>query len=416
MAKEARYGKNQYYRKKIKNPATGKYEVVYGSTKAERDDKVAERMAAWAAQAESVESPYVWEYAAQWYKTASASMSADRAAAVAREINDNILPVIGTKKLAEVNSDDLKAVMAGRAKLAKATQEKTRQVLRRIFADAEEAGKIPRDPARRLKTAGGRPTAKVDALTDAQQKTLLEAVSGLPVRLFCCLALYAGLRREEICALRWDCVELDGKAPSVRVRRACRWIRNNKPEISEILKSSAAWRTVPIPAVLAEELRRAKADAGLDDAQLRERCVIVNAKGDPWSYATLQSAWDSVRARSAGPVRRRRKDPATGELVTVVEEKHLGDRVRNHSAVVTIDFPVTPHMLRHTYITRLILGGVDLKRVQYLAGHASAKITLDIYTSLMGHQPEDLIGDITDIFDAGSCPQNVPTDGKMSPE
>ena len=126
--------------------------------------------------------------------------------------------------------------------------------------------------------------------------------------------------------------------------------------------------------------------------------MIHNTKGEPWSYATLRSAWDSVRARSAGPARRRRKDPATGEYVTVVEEKRLGDRVRNHAASVTIDFPVTPHILRHTYVTRLILGGVDLKRVQYLAGHADAKITLEIYTSLMGHRPEDLIGDVEAIF------------------
>ena len=325
-------------------------------------------------------------------------MSEQRRADVAREINDNILPVIGQKKLAEVTSDDLKAVMAGRAKLAKATQEKTRQILRRIFADAEEAGKVPRDPARRLKTAGGRPAAKVDALTEEQQKTLLETVQGLPVRLFCYLGLYAGLRREEICALRWDCVDLDGKAPSIRVRRACRWVRNNKPEISDILKSSAAWRTVPIPAVLASELRAVRDALTPEQRADRARCVVVNSKGEPWTYATLQSAWDSVEARSTGEVKRRRKDPQTGEMVTVTETKKLGDKIHNHAAAVTIDFPVTPHVLRHTYITRLILGGVDLKRVQYLAGHASAKITLDIYTSLMGHQPEDLIEEIEGIF------------------
>lgn len=397
MAKEARYGKYKYYRSKIRSPS-GEVVQIYGRTKAERDQKVEAQKAAWAAEAETAASPFVWEYVAQWYVTASAAMSEQRRADVAREINDNILPVIGQKKLAEVTSDDLKAVMAGRAKLAKATQEKTRQILRRIFADAEEAGKVPRDPARRLKTAGGRPAAKVDALTEAQQKTLLETVQGLPVRLFCYLGLYAGLRREEICALRWDCVDLDGKAPSIRVRRACRWVRNNKPEISDILKSSAAWRTVPIPAVLVSELRAVREALTPEQRADRARCVVVNSKGEPWTYATLQSAWDSVEARSTGEVKRRRKDPKTGEMVTIVETKKLGDRIHRHAATVTIDFPVTPHVLRHTYITRLILGGVDLKRVQYLAGHASAKITLDIYTSLMGHQPEDLIEEIEGIF------------------
>lgn len=299
--------------------------------------------------------------------------------------------MIGGKRLSDVTADDLKEVMAGRAQLSKATQEKTRQVLRRIFGDAEEAGKILRDPARRLKTAGGKPTAPKEALTEKQQQILLDTVQDLPVKLFIYLGLYAGLRREEICALRWDCVDLDGPAPSIRVRRACRWIANNKPEVSDVLKSSAAWRDIPIPPALVKELRAAQGASV-------SPWVIHNTKGEPWSYATLRSAWDSVRARSAGPARRRRKDPATGEYVPVVEEKRLGDRVRNHAASVTIDFPVTPHILRHTYVTRLILGGVDLKRVQYLAGHADAKITLEIYTSLMGHRPEDLIGDVEAIF------------------
>lgn len=389
--KETRYGKYDYYRKRISSEDGTRHATIYGKTKAERDAKVDAQKAAWALEDAAVDSPYVWQYAATWFATASASMSEDRKAAVRREINQNILPVIGGKKLADVTSDDLKAVMAGRAALSKATQEKTRQVLRRIFGDAEEAGKILRDPARRLKTAGGKPTAPKDALTEKQQQILLDTVKDLPVKLFIYLALYAGLRREEICALRWDCVDLDGPAPSIRVRRACRWVRNNAAEVSDVLKSSAAWRDIPIPPALVNELRAAHSASA-------SPWVIHNQKGEPWSYATLRSAWDSVRARSAGPARRRRKDPATGEYVTVAEEKRLGDRVRNHAASVTIDFPVTPHILRHTYVTRLILGGMDLKRVQYLAGHADAKITLEIYTSLMGHRPEDLIGDVEAIF------------------
>ena len=72
---------------------------------------------------------------------------------------------------------------------------------------------------------------------------------------------------------------------------------------------------------------------------------------------------------------------------------------------VTLDFMPTPHILRHTYITRLILGGMDLKRVQYLAGHADPKVTLQIYTDLMGHAPEDLIGDVTAVFAPPATPK-----------
>ena len=50
--------------------------------------------------------------------------------------------------------------------------------------------------------------------------------------------------------------------------------------------------------------------------------------------------------------------------------------------VYSLDFEVTPHQLRHTYITNLIHSSVDPKTVQYLAGHESSKITMDIYAKV----------------------------------
>ena len=47
-----------------------------------------------------------------------------------------------------------------------------------------------------------------------------------------------------------------------------------------------------------------------------------------------------------------------------------------------MDFQVTPHQLRHTYITNLIYAQVDPKTVQYLAGHENSKITMDIYAKV----------------------------------
>jgi integrase len=48
--------------------------------------------------------------------------------------------------------------------------------------------------------------------------------------------------------------------------------------------------------------------------------------------------------------------------------------------VRTLDFPVTAHQLRHTYITRLFESGLDIKEIQYLAGHSSVEMTLKVYT------------------------------------
>ena len=43
------------------------------------------------------------------------------------------------------------------------------------------------------------------------------------------------------------------------------------------------------------------------------------------------------------------------------------------------DRHITAHILRHTYITRLFEAGLDLKEIQYLAGHSTVEMTLRVY-------------------------------------
>ena len=377
--KHTRYGEYQYYRRRIRDPE-GKSVDVYAHSLQELDDKIRDLRARWDLERTARETPYVYQYAAEWYAAEAPHMSERRRHEIARQINDIICPVIGDMRLSEVTSDDLRRVLASRAGLSAATQEKTRQIVKRLFSAAEAAGKAPRDPSRTLKVSGAAQKQK-EALTPEQQKILLDAVKGLPVELFCYLGLYAGLRREEICALQWDCVDLNEKAPYIRVRRACRWVNNSQPEVSDVLKSASAWRTVPLPAPLANILSAEQERLRVAQTPLEGRFVICREDGRPWTYQTLRAAWSAVRARSTA------------------DGKKIGESPFRHpDVVVSMDFSVSPHILRHTYITRLILGGMDLKRVQYLAGHSSAKITLDIYTTVMGHEPEDLIADVQGIL------------------
>lgn len=77
----------------------------------------------------------------------------------------------------------------------------------------------------------------------------------------------------------------------------------------------------------------------------------------------------------------------------------LGEKAAHNSNVVySLDFDVTPHQLRHTYITNLIHASVDPKTVQYLAGHESSKITMDIYAKVKYNKPDELAGALGGTF------------------
>lgn len=77
----------------------------------------------------------------------------------------------------------------------------------------------------------------------------------------------------------------------------------------------------------------------------------------------------------------------------------LGEKARNNGHVVySLDFEVTPHLLRHTYITNLIHASVDPKTVQYLAGHENSRITMDIYAKVKYNRPDDVVKAMTSAF------------------
>lgn len=65
----------------------------------------------------------------------------------------------------------------------------------------------------------------------------------------------------------------------------------------------------------------------------------------------------------------------------------------------TLNFDVTPHLLRHTYITNLIHEGVDPKTVQYLAGHENSKVTMDIYAKVKYNKPRELASVVNQAFE-----------------
>jgi len=203
------------------------------------------------------------------------------------------------------------------------------------------------------------------------------------------IGLYAGLRREEILGLKWDSVFLEEKAPYLTVCRA--WhTENNRPIILTELKTPAAHRNIPLPDCLVECLKEAKANSTSD-------FVVANRNGEPLSYTQFKRLWTYIVTRTVKE--RNYYKYENGKRVKHTVKPVLGEKAAHNGKVVySIDFEVTPHLLRHTYITNLIHASVDPKTVQYLAGHENSKITMDIYAKVKYNKPDELAGILDNTF------------------
>ena len=382
---EKKYGPNKdLYRRRVKR-LDGSYYDIYGKTQAERDAKVELFKQQQAREQAVKDSPLVYEYAAEWFRLHTAGLGAKRIADYRNAINNHICPVIGDRLLVDLSYSDIREVMTAAADLSRSSQQKIVTVLKRICASAVRDGLLETDPAAGLK-AGGKDSEEKTALTKPQQQALLAAVSGLNTETFVRLCLFAGLRREEALGLRWEDVDLKGTAPSLTVARVCAWDGKNTADVRTELKSKAARRTIPLPPQLADHLKAQQAGSS-------SPFVCPGASGDAMTAAAFRRMWDKVGQRTVRDVRRKQPD---GKIL--VRRLKVGERASPNAPKISLDFHVTPHQLRHTYITELILAGVNIKRVQYLAGHANPMITLRIYTHLMENRPEDLIEDVRKAF------------------
>ncbi len=372
---------HQYYKAYVMN-ADHKLVIVYGKTIEELCQKYDEAEHRTENDMFNRRSPTVKEYCEKWLLMQSANVRATTLIDYTSKVNRHIIAPLGHMKMAEVTADDIKMALVPVSKLSASVYKSVNIILKCIFNSAEDSKIITYNPTRFLSSKnGGVPQKDKEALTDAQVELLLDTIRELPPYVFVMLGLYAGLRREEILALKWDCVDLNEDAPYVMVRRA--WhTESNRPIILTDLKTKAARRDIAIPNRLAECLREAKEKSNSD-------FVIANSDGGPLSYSQFKNLWRFIVVRTAKP--RPAKKKVGGKYVKYTLYPQLGEMAKNNGKVqYVLDFEVKPHQLRHTYITNLIAAGVDPKTVQYLAGHESSKITMDIYAKVKYNRPEEV--------------------------
>lgn len=155
------------------------------------------------------------------------------------------------------------------------------------------------------------------------------------------LCLYTGLRIGEICALQWKNIHLDTDMLEISqtVQRIQNPVRGASPKTYLIIgppKSRASVRTVPIPTFLHDILEgQQRPDSG-------EAYFLTN-----------------------------RADQIT-------EPRNYQYHFKNYMKELKMEW-IHFHTLRHTFATRAIESGVDMKSLSEMLGHAGVSITMDRY-------------------------------------
>ncbi len=277
-------------------------------------------------------------------------------------VRGNILPALGAVLVTKLQPAQISEMYAralacgrrdGRGGLSPASVLYMHRLLKQALAVAvSEWRLLPWNPADPIK--GPKIKRKnMRAFDTAETAALLEAVR--PYRLFIpvMLAVTCGLRRGEICALRWRNVALSGAA-QLAVSGST---EQTKAGTREKGTKSERPRTVALTSLALEELRKHK-------TRQAEELLRVGVRQSDDMYVVAQADGQPLKPNSL-----------THEFVRFIVATAL-PRIRFHD-------------LRHSHATHLLASGVHPKIAQERLGHATVAITLDLYSHVLPGMQED---------------------------
>jgi integrase len=271
----------------------------------------------------------------------------------------HIRPMLGAKPMQSIRAQDLNALYTElRNKLSPRTVRHVHGLLHLVFGHATKWGAIKRNVVE-LVDAPKVPATEASVLQLDEIPKMFEAIRGRSLYPIAVVALGTGIRRGELCALRWQDVNLD--AATLRVERSLEQTRKSGLRFKSP-KSARGRRTISLSPAVVVELRKHWA------AQQEQR-LSLGLGGSP-PDGLVFADWDGSPQQP---------DRLTDNFADTMEASGLPH--------------VTLHTLRHTHASQLIRSGVDILTVSRRLGHANATVTLNVYGHVI--TPEDKAAEIT---------------------
>jgi integrase len=347
----------------------GKRQIVYKTVKGTRKNAETElaRLLTDLAQgryiARSIET--VETYARHWLTNIAPSKSGPSSLAQYESVlRTHILPELGAIELQKLDGGTIDRLYAHCRErgLAPVTVGNLHAMLKRILKSAVKAGKLASSPMERVQTAPNAKSREVEVLDEEQIGRLLHHLNGHWLYLPTLLTIHTGLRRGEVCGLRWK----DLNSGRLQVTQAIGRV-GNKIGVTT-LKTKRSRRSVTLPAGLLADL------AGHKKVQAVMRLRLGLGKDAADLMFTM---------------------PDGKPLHPVVLSHTFAQKVREAGLP-----PTKFHGLRHFHVSYLLKSGVPVHVVSARAGHANASVTLNTYAHLIGGEDERAAEQADKLFEA----------------
>lgn len=193
---------------------------------------------------------------------------------------------------------------------------------------------------------------QVDCFSKAEQKKIEQYIltKQKPKLYGFLLCLYTGLRIGELLALTWKDVDLiNGK---ISVSKSCHdsWVNGNYVKVIDTTKTESSERVIPLPKQLLPILKDLKKKSDCD--------YIIDGKSE---YGAQVGSYQKTFER----------------LLNKLNIPHKG-----------------LHSLRHTFATRALECGMDIKSLSEILGHKNPNITLKRYAHSLYEHKADMMNKI----------------------
>lgn len=308
-------------------------------------------------------------------------------------INHFILPALGHLKLTEIKPHSINKFLVDLTKdgcrhdgkpggYSKGTIHKISNVLSSILRTATEWEVIERNPCDPVRVKAEDTADKIKFFTPQQTAVFLDYIehpftirtrghsrvddTGKPysvgdytiskelptqLKVLFTLAIYSGLRKGEILALKWEDVDFENN--TVAVTKAAAMVKGE--QIVKVPKTRNSYRVVSIPHSVTEKLRKLQLE------QTRYRLSV----GDYWQGEGWIFTQDDGRMMNYSTPYKSLQDILTHYNADKAEADKL---------------PMIPfHGLRHTTATLQIAAGTDVRTVSSIMGHRETSTTMNIY-------------------------------------